>query len=84
EGPTGALVWHRREDGSWCGGGIRWWKPEGETGATWTLVSLEPLHVEPSVKCGTCEREFGDNGVSHGFIRGGAWEPAGHVPGWAA
>jgi hypothetical protein len=78
---TGALVWHRRQDGSWCGGGVRWGGPDG--GPKWTLHSLEPLHIEPSVKCGTCERLFGDNGMSHGFIRDGGWVPAGELPGWA-
>jgi len=34
---------------------------------TWTLVSLDPLTVEPSLAC-SC----GD----HGFILGGAWVPA--------
>lgn len=34
----------------------------------WQVVSLDPLHVEPSVLCKTC----GD----HGFIRDGRWQPA--------
>jgi hypothetical protein len=38
-----------------------------ETG--WTLVSVEPLTVKPSIQClGTCK--------IHGFITGGKWVPA--------
>lgn len=35
---------------------------------TWELVSLDPIHVEPSLLCGC---------GSHGFIRHGAWEECG-------
>lgn len=34
----------------------------------WTVASLEPLHLEPSVLCCLC----GD----HGFVRDGKWVPA--------
>jgi hypothetical protein len=33
----------------------------------WTLVSLDPLHVEPSILC-SCGR--------HGYVRAGRWEEA--------
>lgn len=33
----------------------------------WQLISLDPLHIEPSVLCRTC-------GL-HGFIRDGKWVP---------
>ena len=33
-----------------------------------TLVSEEPLHIEPSIKCPLCN--------DHGSIRNGAWETA--------
>lgn len=35
--------------------------------ATWTLNSLDPLDVSPSLLCVTCGH--------HGFIRQGRWEP---------
>lgn len=38
------------------------------TGRRHTLVSRDPLHVEPSILCLSC----GD----HGFIRDGKWVPA--------
>jgi hypothetical protein len=85
-GPAvGAIVYHRKPDGSWCGGAIKWaGEPSGPYDqARWTLHSLEPLHVEPSIKCGTCEAECGDSGMSHGWIRGDRWEPAGQLPAWA-
>lgn len=34
----------------------------------WTIVSRDPLHIEPSILCGACG--------FHGFIRSGRWEPA--------
>ena len=39
----------------------------GLPGPRWTLHSLDPLHIEPSVLCG-CGH--------HGWIRGGCWCPA--------
>jgi len=42
------------------------WIPVGEDG--WTLMSREPLHLEPSLRCRIC----GD----HGWIRDGKWVPA--------
>lgn len=64
--PYGVIVVHRRpDDGKLCAGGVPW--AEGVS-PRWTLVSEEPLHVEPSVLCLLC----GD----HGFIRGGTWHPA--------
>lgn len=59
--PSRALWCHRTADGEWCIGGFQWRGP----GVNWTLVSMEPLHVEPSILCVT----HGD----HGFIRDGKW-----------
>jgi hypothetical protein len=70
---VGALIWHRALDNDDFvtdhAGGIYFDVPEAEglTGARWTLHSLDPLHVEPSILC-----ECGD----HGFIRDGRWVPA--------
>lgn len=36
--------------------------------ALWRVVSFEPLHLEPSIRCAVCSL--------HGWIHGGAWVPA--------
>jgi len=64
---VGGLLWHRvavREDSAtpgWCVGGFQW---KGETGPLWTLESMEPLTLSPSILCG-CGH--------HGFVRNGKW-----------
>lgn len=81
--PVGALVKHPLHDDDeqcrWrgeCVGSIIFRVPEAESAALrgdgsrhaqWDVVSLEPLHVEPSLAC-----HCGD----HGFIRDGAWVAA--------
>lgn len=50
-----------------CVGGISWC--EQCQGATWELVSLDPLHVEPSIRT-TCT----NHPEHHGWIRDGKWE----------
>lgn len=62
----GALFIHRdkRNPEKWCIGGFQW---RGATGPNWTLVSMEPFHVEPSIHCFTCGE--------HGWIRDGKWIP---------
>jgi hypothetical protein len=50
-----------------CEGVIHWWRRPGEEGPVWQLVSLDPLHVEPSVQCHTHPEH-------HGWIRDGRWE----------
>jgi hypothetical protein len=59
----GIFYRHNRPDGSPCN--ERRWSPISFE--TWTLVSRDPLHIEPSLLCQLC----GD----HGFIRDGAWVP---------
>lgn len=51
-----------------CAGGSGSWIPTNADAEAWTLVSREPLHLEPSLLCRAC----GD----HGWIRGGKWVPA--------
>lgn len=67
--PAGAIVEHRRpDDGKPCTSHINFDVPGIQAlspHAVWQLVSLEPLHVEPSLLCRAC----GD----HGFIRDGRW-----------
>ena len=67
--PCGAQVAHPRPDGQPCMSGITFDLPE-LAGAfdgrpKWQVVSLAPLHVEPSLLCRAC----GD----HGWIRDGRW-----------
>lgn len=64
------------DDSPCCVGGVSWC-PECE-GPTWELHSLDPLHIEPSVR--TSSRRFNVTGKGphehHGFIREGRWVPA--------
>ena len=72
--PYGCILWHRvpvkemSATPGWCAGGVNWkaireWTPR----TLWELVSLDPLHVEPSIRCGCGE---------HGWIRNGKWVQA--------
>jgi hypothetical protein len=56
-------------EGEPCAGTVSFGDPgHDSTGrAHWSLVSLDPLHVEPSILC-SCGR--------HGFVRAGRWEEA--------
>jgi len=70
--PWGLVVDHLKPDGTPCAGGCITFDTEVARQlypgrARWTLESLEPLTVSPSLLC-SC----GD----HGFIRGGRWVPA--------
>lgn len=70
--PYGAHIWHRpgpkKRDPSamhgWCLGTFQW---RGMNGPNWTLESMSPLTVSPSILC-SCG--------AHGFIREGKWIPA--------
>ena len=70
----GALINHRKPDGSECWGHIHFDTLEvrkamgGNDANYWTVKSWNPLTIEPSILCRLC----GD----HGFIRGGKWVPA--------
>lgn len=56
-------------EGEPCAGTVTFGDPgHDSTGrAHWSLMSLDPLHVEPSILC-SCGR--------HGFVRAGRWEEA--------
>ncbi len=45
----------------WCVGGFQW---KGDSGPVWTLESMEPLTLSPSIRCG-CGH--------HGWIKSGKW-----------
>jgi len=54
---------HPAPDGALCQGGG--WVPLQPPGARWTLMSLEPLTLAPSIRCLRCN--------DHGFIQNGKW-----------
>lgn len=62
----GLIESHRSPDGRECGGSIYFDVPEAEglPGPRWTVHSMDPLHIEPSVLC-SCGH--------HGWIRDGRW-----------
>ncbi|MGZ6281702.1 MAG: hypothetical protein ACXWQ5_00145 [Ktedonobacterales bacterium] len=63
--PTALKYWHNKPDGTPCPAlGYIFWHPDDKQYG-WTLNSLDPLDVSPSLLCTAC----GD----HGFIRGGKW-----------
>ena len=68
---AGAVIRHRTPDGGECTHGVTFDLPEtavlGDRHRG-TVVSWEPLTLEPSLLCRRC----GD----HGWVRGGRWVPA--------
>lgn len=65
--PIGVVWAHIRPDrDEWCRGSALW--KRRDHGSTWILVSLDPIHVEPSLLCRVCG--------AHGFLRAGGWTPA--------
>lgn len=64
---VGAVVSHKLADDSTCEGAIWWDERHSPRGEMWTLNSLDPLNVSPSLLC-----HCGD----HGFIQHGKWVPA--------
>ena len=73
EGEVAGLQYrHKRPDGTPCEGwihfkGTKWAEVSGDREG-WTLHSLDPLTLSPSLLCRAC----GD----HGFIRDGKWVKA--------
>lgn len=67
----GAIVTHRKPDGSWCQGSITFDVPISREKAPgrpmWTVESWDPLKLSPSLACHCSD---------HGFIRQGRWERA--------
>lgn len=70
--PIGAIVNHKKPDGSECFSGVYFDLPNVEKiigkPPLWHVEQLEPLTLSPSILCLTC----GD----HGFIRNGKWVKA--------
>lgn len=69
-GPVGFIETHPTPEGRGCSGQVVFDVPEAEGlgGPRWQLLSLDPLHIEPSVLCRGCGH--------HGFVRDGRWVPA--------
>jgi hypothetical protein len=67
---AGLHIYHRRPDGQPCVGAVMFDLPgvtDVHRGAVWQVVSLDPIHIDPSVLC-SCG--------SHGWIHAGRWVPA--------
>ena len=58
-----------------CGGAVFWWRPVGEQGPVWTLNSLEPLDLSPSIRCKQPLKN-GEMFEFHGYIKQGRWVAA--------
>lgn len=64
---VGFMESHPTPEGVGCHGSVMFDVPANaeQTGAKWQLISLDPLHIEPSVLCNGCGH--------HGFVRDGRW-----------
>ena len=86
---AGFFMRHRNSRGDWCLGSIMFNLPglEAFDEPKWTLLSPDPLHVEPSLHCAA--PMYDDNGKpllnddgsaiicrDHGWVRDGRWVPA--------
>lgn len=76
---TGPASPHCRSPyGGRCGG-LAPTDPAYESKAHWTIVSEEPLTLQPSIQC-TCNLEHPGEG-QHGFVTNGRWVNAGGIVG---
>lgn len=69
QGAIVGLIEEHDSSGGRCSGYVRFRVPQNDTTTRpgWTVESMEPLTLSPSVLCTTCQH--------HGFIRGGRWVP---------
>lgn len=69
--PVGLIETHRRPDGAPCSASVLFDLPgvaEAHPGrAVWTVETLDPLTLTPSLRCPRCRH--------HGWITGGRWVP---------
>jgi hypothetical protein len=67
---AGIVDYHRRPDtGEWCGGSVPFLATDGRP--TWTVNSLDPLDLDPSLLCAPERGGCGD----HGYYKAGHWRP---------
>lgn len=67
---VGIIFWHRGTEDQGCGGYVCFARGHSEPDRPeWTVVSLEPLTLDPSIEC---KGQYGCGGT-HGHIRNGAW-----------
>lgn len=74
---VGIIDWHLRPDGIRCGGSVGFCHPTNPSEResqrpTWTVESLDPLTLSPSILCAPDKGGCG----SHGFIKQGRWVEA--------
>lgn len=78
EGPAGERCLHHA-DGR-CAGGLHFSNSNiaaKEGRPMWTVVSLEPMTITPSIRC-SCDTKFSGQG-QHGYITNGRWVNAGGI-----
>jgi hypothetical protein len=63
----GLIIDHLTPDGNPCNGVIHWYRHPDVEGPLWTLISEDPLTIDPSIQC-----QCG----AHGFIIEGEWRRA--------
>lgn len=65
---TGIVEAHLNQEGEWCYGSVLFDGYGDSTRPHWHVVTWEPLHLEPSIRCSQCGE--------HGWIRDGRWVPS--------
>jgi hypothetical protein len=71
ENLVGIIEWHHTQAGESCGGSLMFEGADDDPGRPhWTVVSLEPLELAPSIACTS------PGCGSHGYIRDGRWVDA--------
>lgn len=72
----GFIETHPTPEGAGCHGQVVFDVPEAASvrSPKWQLLSLDPLHIEPSVLCGIAGKAISCG--HHGFVRDGRWVPA--------
>lgn len=74
---AGIFVMHEHLDGELCVGSVNFDLPINAGRVTWQVYSLDPLHLEPSIR-----QSSGPEMMTclHGFIRDGRWERCSDSP----
>lgn len=67
EDRAGLILWHPKPAGGRCAVSVPWRQCGGQSRELWTLESMEPLTLSPSIVHRMCG--------AHGFISEGRWVP---------